>query len=492
MKVTLISPYSNLNSYGLKCLATHLRNQGIAVSTIYLLNDFSVKYDHEIFDQVASLCSDSDLVGISVMSNYFVNCVQISEEIKKRLPVPIVWGGVHPTLSPEESLQYCDIVVRGEGEETLLEIVKKMQNQEPILDVAGTFVKQDGEIRKNPVRPPRPAEDLVVIDNDYSADFILINHKLEKIDYHVLKNYLTRDYMTLTSFGCPFNCSYCINNKLKEYYGAKVRFKKVDDIIRELTDVKKRMDFVRHISFDDDAFILRSVEELDEFAQKYSTQIKLPFFISGINPMLISEEKIKILLAAGMDRVRMGIQTGSQKGKLIYNRQIPNDKIVAAAKLINQFKKNLLLTGFDLILDNPFETNEDVIETIRLLSRLPAPFTLNLFSLTFYPGTDMYQKAKAAGYIKDNIEDIYKKQYHDIKRNYLNFIILLFTIRKVPNWLLNLLLREKIVNKNIQIPKPIFNLAIFFGYVRRGINFLIKGDPYTLMRHMKFSLAKKS
>ncbi|MFA6322253.1 MAG: radical SAM protein [Candidatus Buchananbacteria bacterium] len=491
MKITLISPYSNLNSYGIKSISTFLRSRGITVSTIYLLNNFNHKYNPEIFNQVVELCSDSDLIGLSVMSNYFVNCVQITEEIKNQLSIPIVWGGVHPTLSPEECLKYCDIVVRGEGEETLLEIIKRIENHEPINEIPGLFIKQGDEILKNNSRLPMPVDDLVVIDNDFSSDYILLNNKIEKIDYKILKEYLTRDYMTLTSFGCPFNCSYCINNKLKEYYGATVRFKKVDDIINELILVKEKMDFTRHISFDDDAFILRSVEDLKEFAEKYQAKINLPFFISGINPMLISEDKIKILLSAGMDRVRMGIQTGSENGKIIYNRQIPNDKVIAAAQLINKYKHKLLLTGFDLILDNPFESRNDSIQTIRLLSKLPAPFTLNLFSLTFYPGTDMYKKANEAGFIKDDIEDIYKKQYHDIQVNYLNFIILLFTIHKVPNWVLNYLLSEKMMNKNLRISSQLFHFAIFMGYVRRGINFLLKGDPYTLIRHVKFSLAKK-
>ncbi len=99
MKITLISPYDSLNAYGLKSISTYLRRRGIAVSTIYLLNHFTTKYDKKIFDRVVKLCTDSDLIGISVMSNYLINSIQITEEIKKRLTIPIVWGGcIQPFL----------------------------------------------------------------------------------------------------------------------------------------------------------------------------------------------------------------------------------------------------------------------------------------------------------------------------------------------------------------------------------------------------------
>lgn len=490
MKIVLISPYNNLNSYGIRSISTYLRSRGIVVSTIYLLNNFNHPYHESIFNQLGELCSDADLIGISVMSNYFVNCVQITEQLKKRLSVPIVWGGVHPTFSPLECLKYCDIVVRGEGEKTSMEILNRMERKEPVTNILGTFVKEREHIYQNNLRPPMTAENLIILDNDYSSDYILIKNKLRKINFSILKNYLTRDYITLTSFGCPFSCSYCLNNKLKSFYGEKMRFRAVDDVMKELVWVKEKMPFIKHISFDDDAFILRDVGELKEFAIKYKEKINLPFFVSGINPMLVTDDKIQVLLSAGLDRLRMGVQSGSDKARAMYNRNISNDKIISSANIINKYRHKLLLTGFDLILDNPFEIKTDVIETIRLLSELPSPFTLNLFSLTFFPGTGMYERALAAGLIDDNIDNVYKKHYHDIKVNYLNFIILLFTVFKVPNWILNFLLKEKFVDRDIKIPKILFEFIKFLGYSRRGVNFLLKGDPYTLGRHLKLGLIK--
>ncbi len=83
MKFTLISPYPDFRAYGIRSISTFLRNNGIDVSTIYLLQPYASPYKEIIFDQLAALISDSDLVGISVMSNYFMNCGQITRELKK-------------------------------------------------------------------------------------------------------------------------------------------------------------------------------------------------------------------------------------------------------------------------------------------------------------------------------------------------------------------------------------------------------------------------
>lgn len=490
IKFTLISPYSSLNAYGIRSISTYLRKNGVDVSVLYLPNSFSSLYGEEVLDQVAALCTESDMIGVSVMSNYFVNCAQLTDFLKKKLTVPVVWGGVHATLSPLESLDHCDIAVLGEGEKTMLEILKNFREGKLVHLVPGTNARFQGEIFRNSIRSPLSADELVILDNDFSSDYILVKGKIIPISFSLLQEYMTADYMTLSSFGCPFSCGYCVNNKLKDFYGSQVRFRKTDDIISELALAKEKMPFIRHISFDDDAFIFRSAEEIKDFCLKYKEKIDLPFFVSGFNPMYVTAEKIELLISAGLDRIRMGIQTGSEKGKKIYNRFIPNKKIIESAQVINKFKRKLLLTGYDLILDNPFESKADVVETIRLLAQLPAPFTLNLFSLTYYPGTDIYEAALSAGLIKDKVEDIYKKHYHDIRNSYLNFVVLLFTLFKVPKSILDFLLKEEFIQKDLEVPKPIFKLIVFLGHARRGLNFLLKGDTHTLWRHIRFSLKK--
>lgn len=489
-KVTLISPYNNVFSYGIRSLSTYLRSKNINVSVIYLINNFNTPYASTVLNQLIPLCQDSTLIGISCMSNYFPNCIQLTQMLKAHLKTPIVFGGPHATVAPDECLQFCDIAVVDEGEQTLLDIVTRMNQGKTVEHVPGTIFKKNGALHKNALRVPMRPEDMPIIDNDFSSDYILVNKKICSIDYSLAKRFVCSDYITLSSFGCPFSCSYCINNKLKTLHGNKVRFRLLEHIIEELGIVKNKMPFVKHISFDDDAFMMRTVEEIQMFAEAYKDKIGLPFFVSGVNPMFVTEEKMKILIDAGMDRVRMGIQSGSAKSKDILNRHISNDKVIDAAHIIHKFRRQLKLTAYDLILDNPFESSEDIIQTIHLLDTLPAPFTLNLFSLTFFPGTDLHQKAVSSGVITDKVKDIYNKHYLLIKPAYLNFVILLYTVCKIPSGILRLLLKDSLVKRVLTIPGIIFKLVILIGYIRRGMDLLWKGDPYTLSRHLKVIVFK--
>ncbi len=488
MKFTLISPYPDFRTYGLRSISTFLRRKGVEVSTIYLLRNYNTLYRKETLDRLIDLASDSDLIGVSLMSNYFMNAAQIAGAIKEKFDTPVVFGGVHPTVAPRECLEHCDIAVIGEGEETLLELLRARAEGRPLRNIPGAWVKDGGKIFENKTRPLLPIEELPSIDNDFSADYVLSGDRITALNDKNLKRFMTSDYMTLTSFGCPFSCSYCINNRLNRMYGGKIRFRKIDDVISELVSAKDRMPFIRQVTFDDDAFIRRELDELREFARRYRAEVNLPFFVSGVNPLFVTEEKIKLLVDAGMNRIKMGIQSGSERIKELYNRPVPNEKIVESAKIIRRHRKSLVLTAFDLILDNPFETAGDIRETIELLTKLPAPFTLNLSSLTFFPGTELYEKAVAVGFVKNNTEDVYRKLYHGVDHTYLNFVILLFTIGKVPSCLLKVLLAGKFAEqRKRKIPKTIFRLFQLIGFGRRGLSFLFKGDPYTLLRLIKYN-----
>ena len=82
---------------------------------------------------------------------------------------------------------------------------------------------------------------------------------------------------------------------------------------------------------------------------------------------------------------------------------------------------------YDIILDSPWDTDEDTKQTVMFLSKLPPPFGLSLFSLLFYPGTDLYRKAKEEGIVKDDVNDVYRKYYHGCKKTYLNDLYFLLT-----------------------------------------------------------------
>ena len=101
------------------------------------------------------------------------------------------------------------------------------------------------------------------------------------------------------------------------------------------------------------------------------------------------------------------------------NSEIIDKKI----RMVNDFSH--VKAFYDIILDNPWETDEDIIETLIFLSKLPTPFEVSGFSLVFFPGTALYRKAKEEGIVKDDLNDVYRKYFREPKKTYFNALFFL-------------------------------------------------------------------
>jgi hypothetical protein len=141
--------------------------------------------------------------------------------------------------------------------------------------------------------------------------------------------------------------------------------------------------------------------------------------------------------------------------------------------MLASYKRYLVGTGYDIIVDNPYETKEDLLETIELLDKIPGPFTLNIFGLQFQPGTELMRKA-----IEDGVYDAesHSQKHHNVYRaTYLNLIITLYAIFKVPSWLLRRLLKSKKVDSDSTYP-TVGRVLFWLTLVRRGIAHTRRGD----------------
>ena len=142
------------------------------------------------------------------------------------------------------------------------------------------------------------------------------------------------------------------------------------------------------------------MEKIDTFCKIYKEKIGLPMYFTGY-PNDINEENLSRFIDAGLIITCMGVQTGSKRTKKLYKRNVSDETILKAVQAIHKFKDFLLASEYDVIIDNPYETNEDVADTIRLLLKFPKPRYFRLFSLTFFPGTELYEKAKQDGILSE-------------------------------------------------------------------------------------------
>ena len=428
MKISLISVFPDIQCYGIRTLSACLKQEGHDVDLIFLSKQYWEKYDEQTLDELAKLTAKSDLIGISLMTNFFDNAVQITQKLRKNSNAHILWGGVHPTVRPEECLDYADMVAIGESEQAVVEVTRKMQNKQYYYDTKGMGFNDKGKKIKNanqplPGSPGSMYEHLDQIpfqDYDYDTHYVLRKGGIQKMDINFMNSMLDV-YLTMPTRGCPFACTFCVNDFYVKMHPHQkpIRKRSVDHIIQELVNAKTRFPCIEFIKFEDDAFFLMSKEEMKDFSIQYKEKVKLPLMILGATPSTLTKEKFSYMVDAGLWEIRMGIQSAGTNTKKIFKRPHSNKRVFHATNIANRFKDKVR-AKYDVIIDSPWETDEDQIETLMFLARIKTPWLLNLFSLTFYPGTTLYTKAKKEGIITDDLKEVYRKSFHGYKKTYLN------------------------------------------------------------------------
>jgi radical SAM superfamily enzyme YgiQ (UPF0313 family) len=332
------------------------------------------------------------IVGISAMTPTFSNAVKTAEEIKRMKPESIVvMGGYHPTFNAERILRkypFVDIIVSGEGEYALLEIVKG----ENLKNILGIAYRDNGEIRVNENRPqiddldelPFPARHLVKKYNyEYAGGFSWNDPRRYRLSE--LKRYTA----IATSRGCPFRRIFCANTT---FSGNRFRARSAENVVSEIEQM------VREGS---DRFFFVD----DNFTASPERAIKISKYIRLINKNIkwfcmgrvdtASDELYSRMARSGCMLILYGVESGSQRILDFYNKKTNVDQIKKAIKLAKKYKMDVFAS---VIVGAPIENDRDVEETKNLLTGLDIDF-LETNKLTIYPGTPLWNRALANGRI---------------------------------------------------------------------------------------------
>ena len=340
-----------------------------------------------------------NIVAFSLVSSHFSLYRNIYRKIRNLGSFIIVLGGWEPSLNPERCINYSDVLCIGEGENVLLELVDRMYNGQEIDDIDNLWVRKDNGIIQNNIRPlinnlndlPNP-----VFDNNLSA--YIENDEIVYEDPY-LSN--TR-YGIIAGRGCPYRCTYCSNNFMaKNIYPkkwSKIRQRSVEHVIAELNLVKEKIPKIERFNFYDEVF-LPNKAWINEFTARYKAEIGLPFYCM-FYPGTCNDETAKSLREAMLTGVWIGVQSGSERvRKDIFKRHYTNQTVLKQAEIFHKYGVSI---RYDFIFDNPFETFEESLESINLMLEFPQPFSLNLFSLKYFPKTEITSMALAAGLISEN------------------------------------------------------------------------------------------
>lgn len=379
MKILFLMPLSYpIFPFQIASLSSFLKVNGHNASYIELIikQDLDDYNKQLLINEIRSYCPD--LIGISSYQLSFGWVKQITDYIKSQFDIPIIVGGYHASLAPEEVISHptIDMICRGEGEYALLELLNNMGKRENSYNIKNVWFKKDGRIIRNEVRP--------LIENLDSMPFIdrgIINYQVF-LDKGKGKRYLS----VMGSRGCPFNCSNCSNHSLKELYPNKnkyVRLRTVDNVINEIELCAKQYSF-EGVNFDDDTFTLFN-DWLSEFCGKYKERIAMPFRCNA-RPENTSLENMRRLKEAGCEYVSIGIESGDERiRKQVLRRNISNSELKKVFR--NAKNVGLKVRSFNMV-GLPYDTHSSLIKTIWLNFCI-APHQVQ--TTVYYPfkGTDL-------------------------------------------------------------------------------------------------------
>lgn len=406
MNVLLISPliqecnyvgdyYSRWPQLGLAYIASTLEEKGHQVMILEKKILSGPKYPSSK-DQLAKVDGlvlrgiedfKPNLIGLTATTPVIMDAYRTARLIKSAYPeVPIVLGGRHATSEPFYTLEQCpgiDIICRGEGEITMLELAEGLEWHR----IKGIIFRKQNN-KDFIVNSDRPLiEDL---DNiPFPAWHLLDRGLYFQPNISVMRGDYMRTATIMTSRGCPYRCAFCQSPELLDIYGRKyIRYHSIDRVIGEIKFLMDRFE-VRGISFSDDMFSLNRERVL---------QICKKIIDSGINKELkftvnlrsdrVDAEILGILKEAGCIHVIFGSESGSESTLKRMNKSLSIEENIEAIKLTKSYG---LAAEANIVIGSPGETRSDFLQTIGFLKKSRPD---KIFVSKFYPlpGTEFYRQ----------------------------------------------------------------------------------------------------
>ncbi len=439
---------------GLRYIEEYLKKNEYTVKVLHIPEKrFSLKeITKSGLEHLVDIFQDYPVVGLYVISDQLSLCIEISELLRSHGKF-VVFGGPQPTSFPDGSLQHCSAVVIGEGEDIFLEFLNKYSSGDSsYLNTRGMWFKHSGEIIKNGYgKLPQDLDKIPAYSFDFTNHVALEFNTISSVDAKLYREIYGSCLYIIRSRGCAFKCTYCINKVFSKIYpGQKmVRSRNTDLVLDEIGNVLAETIKIRAIIFVDDSFLSSPPIEIEEFCIKYKDRFNLPFAIIAI-PYFKKYELYDKLYDAGMYGIQFGLQTASTKTlKDVYKRPVVLKHTKETLEYLRKFDE--LSVFLDIMVDNPWEDNEDKTATIQFLLESPRKFKVFMYSLRLFPGTELYNRAKDEG-----IDIDLSSPYTSFKNDYFTSLILLLVHFGFLKSLLTKMNRPRVYNSIFY--KPVYAL----------------------------------
>ena len=332
-------------------------------------------YDSKAFIEDISepdwkMLKEADIIGISSITSTAPRAFQIAKRFRS-MGIPIIMGGPHSTFLPEESLKYADYVVRGEGEETIVELIEHLESKRPLNDIRGLSYTEGDAFIHNPDRP-------LIQDLD-SAPIP---------DLNIVHNWQKRTVIPIaTSRGCPFGCKFC---SVIQMFGRKYRFKSIDRVIEEIREVASRK---AHIFFIDDNFAANKERTKTLLKRMIAEDIHIEWSAQVRTDVARDAELIDLMGKTGCFTVFVGFESINPKTLSLYNKHQKVDDIV---ECIKTFKKASIGIHGMFVLGGDTDDIETIRSTQKFAKRLGID-SVQFLMLTPLPGTPVFDDLMKQG-----------------------------------------------------------------------------------------------
>lgn len=324
---------------------------------------------------------EPDVIGLSTDSISFENGSRLLGEIKEQCKNgTYIIGGVHPTITPEQALlkTEADVAVIGEGEITIVDVVRAIENKQGFSDIKGIAFMDHGQYIRNEAQKfiedldsiPFPARDLLPMDKYLNTG----------PDIPML-------YPTMTIFasrGCKANCIYC-QPVARNLFGRKMRQKSVSSVVSEINSLKNNFSF-NSLYFTDDELLYNGRDWIEELCTAFIEKKLDLKWVCQARVDQIDNNLVKLMKRSGCYAIGFGVESGSQR-ILRYMRKGYNVSQVERAFEI--CRQNRIITTCNLMVGTPGETYETIQESIDMLSRI-RPNLVRCSITTPTPGSDLY------------------------------------------------------------------------------------------------------
>jgi len=383
-----IESESVYNPLGLLYVGSNLKNNGYAVE-LEIIPSRSLADSSSIEAKAKDIVKKGYLfVGFSVLTG---PQTKLSSHLSKKIKefdkdLPIVWGGIHPSLVHDQTLRepYIDVIVIGEGERTAVELADALSRGQDLKGVRGIGYKKSGEIIFNPER------EFINDLDEIKIDWSLVD--MQKCVFNIPGKNI-RGFIYLTSRGCPHDCSFCYN---KIFNKRRWRTHSMERVVSDIGELKEGQG-IKTVAFMDDHFFVNKNRSFEILSKLKEMDISCAEFLLRVDE--ITEDSVKKLHELGVKRIFVGVESGNDRVLSLMNKNTTRKMILERFAILSKYKD--IAVNSAMIIGYPTETLKEIYDSIDLgikLSEMIPGIVVTYQTFLPYPGTAAYQLALKEGF----------------------------------------------------------------------------------------------